>query len=79
MLTTPAGWFLILSGLWLARTGLQASDTRWSRLTMNWPVPWPLMAEPARRRVRFGATLLGSLFVAGGVAILRIAWRAAAP
>ena len=70
MHTAPAGWFLIAVGLWLARTCLQASETRWSRLTMNWPVPWPLMAESSKRRIRLGGAMLGAAVVLGGVVIL---------
>lgn len=75
MLTAPAGWFLVLAGLWLARTGWQAGDTRWSRLTMNWPVPWPLMQTATQRRLRLGAAALGSLLALAGLGILVGGWR----
>ncbi len=70
MVSAPTGWFLILAGLWLARTGWRATATQWARLTMNWPVPWPLMAAATQRLLRLGAGLLGALLVSGGVAIL---------
>jgi hypothetical protein len=70
MRSAPAGWFLILAGLWLARTCFQATDTRWSRLTMNWPVPWPLMADATKRGIRVAGGLVGTLLAFAGAAIL---------